>query len=136
MPRLCDRDRGFVIMNILILDDEAYRHQKFDEFYGWANLTHVYSANDAYLQLHFDKKFDVVFLDHDLGDNVDQGIAVSTYICEHLQPIFPVVVHSMNVPAARNMVSDLISHKFEAVHIPFGTKPWEDLAKSLKCQLP
>jgi len=54
-------------MNILIVDDQQLRHDKFIKEYPDDNLFHVYNFDSAAQALDT-QKFDMIMLDHDLGD--------------------------------------------------------------------
>jgi len=54
-------------MHILIVDDNQFRHNKIRKDYPEDTFSHAYNYNDAkYLMDHH--KFDIIFMDHDLGD--------------------------------------------------------------------
>jgi hypothetical protein len=54
-------------MNILIVDDQQLRHYKFIKDYPNDNLFHAYNFDSA-TKLLDGQKFDLIMLDHDLGD--------------------------------------------------------------------
>lgn len=85
---------------ILILDDEEGRHSLFRKKYNIHELTHAYTADEAidYLSKH---KYDIVFLDHDLGTRAT-GIKVAKWM--HSNKIdAQVIIHSLNPVGAENM---------------------------------
>lgn len=96
-------------MNILILEDDAERIGSFVKKYADHSLT---ITNNATLAINYLKndKFDVIFLDHDLGgkqmDWVEEncGMVVAKWISEN--PIeSKIIVHSFNTPRAMTMLS-------------------------------
>lgn len=59
-------------MRILILDDQRQRHERFAADLAGHDVTHCYFFSDYCNALANHGPFDVVFLDHDLGDMVEQ----------------------------------------------------------------
>lgn len=55
-------------MRVLILDDDDERHQYFAEIYGGQEVVHVRKYSEALSALDSQRPFDVIQLDHDLGD--------------------------------------------------------------------
>ena len=118
-------------MKILILEDDLNRIETFKVKLGLQHeLTFVDTAEAAIEELH--EKFDVVFLDHDLGgeqmvDTADEntGSEVVRWLTEtekgnsHVFTSF--IIHSMNLPAAKSMENTLKYHfSKDYVHrIPF-----------------
>ena len=99
-------------MKVLVLEDSHIRVREFKQRLlekGWVG-TFVESAMDAIKMLK-EKKFDLIFLDHDLGDETyvdtyerNTGSEVARWLNEH--PVKAVVViHSLNLPAAEYMQS-------------------------------
>ena len=92
-------------MNILILDDQEFRHDGFREAYKDLAVTlfHAYSYNEA-TQLLDNEVFDYIWLDHDLGTEKD-GKDAARYIALLPKEKLPrcVYIHSANWSGAREM---------------------------------
>ena len=113
-------------MNILILEDDPLRVVAFRQRLGGHDITHYERSADAVEALKANT-YDLILLDHDLGGRTyvdhtdakeDCGMRVAEYFMihpEHVRKHGPIVVHSLNGPAAQVMV-ELIG---EAVWIPF-----------------
>jgi len=112
-------------MKILVVEDSEERNSLFRE---WLKGHDFMIALDAptgirYLQAY---EYDVIFLDHDLGDrsNVDSedintGYQVAKLIPNSINKNAQVIIHSMNPIGSGNMLKVLNG---KAVHRPFG--PW------------
>jgi hypothetical protein len=113
-------------MRILILEDDKNRIEKFVDFLKKDELDITDSAYAA-VELLRSNIYDAIFLDHDLGDGNGSGSFVSSFLrlCPENIHNADVIIHSWNVPAARNMVSDIP----QAVVAPFNTKGFVDLIK-------
>lgn len=108
---------------ILFLDDDKYRHETVRPM-----LLHdaAFTAREAIDALTA-RTYDVVFLDHDLGDrqHVDShgpeetGYTVAKWIAEHRPAIPLVVVHSMNPVGAGNISSLLRRRGYLVVESSF-----------------
>ena len=112
-------------MNILILEDNPERIKIFqknlmDETIVVEHTEYACVANC----LLEDKKWDVLFLDHDLGgeayvstDNENTGSGVARYLANHPDRKPPlIIIHSMNANGAVNIKSLLR----DAVVLPFA----------------
>lgn len=119
---------GSCRLKVLILDDASERLSAFRAKYGIRHdLTTVMTAEGAIERLHPQVAWDWVFLDHDLGGEVyadsqrpDTGMEVVRHILKARPPIRYVVVHSLNGPAAREMVLLLKESGYRAAHMPFA----------------
>lgn len=89
-------------MNILFLDDDLYRTKAFRSVIPSA--TCVDSADDCINKLV--EQWDIVLLDHDLGDTKD-GRYVANWISANKPIIGKIIVHSLNYPAAQEMLNIL-----------------------------
>lgn len=113
-------------MKILILEDDPKRISKFKQnFIGRdVDVTYVEEAIDAINQIK-EHKFDILFLDHDLGgkvyepiDDPNTGSEVARYINKN--PIDSIViVHSLSLLGKNNMLN-LIK---DSIYLPFV---WEE----------
>ncbi len=108
-------------MRILVLDDEKVRHDTFASRLAGHDVTHVWSAKAAAKALDRER-FDLVFLDHDLGESAGNGQQVADYIARRLDPekrSGRVIVHSWNVVRAPLMVATLCGAGIPARHVIF-----------------
>jgi hypothetical protein len=123
-------------MKILILDDNSYRHMEFAHRFADDDRTHCHTYHQAIEALNNDF-FDVIFLDHDLGDFHDAdkyegydgklkeytGLDVAVYIAKdfgkYLNEKPRIVVHSVNPVGAPVMRSVLQDAGFDVVWDPF-----------------
>jgi CheY-like chemotaxis protein len=110
-------------MNILIVEDNEDRIKWFEtEFKGIAALTVVKTAEKGKYYVNL-QKWDVIFLDHDLGDRVyvnsedeNTGYQVAKEIVKSINKDTPIVVHSYNPAGVKNIMG-ILKH---AAAIPFG----------------
>ena len=115
---------------ILVLEDDPKRIEVFKSVLGGKHaVSYVETARDC-IDLLETEKFDVVFLDHDLGGEVyvseahtNTGSEVVRWLMLHVQDLDPyVIVHSHNTVAAERMQSNLQRAAFSHVYrIPFAT---------------
>ena len=82
----------------------------------------AYSQKEAIEIIKKEKRFDIIFLDHDLGGKIyvnsqedNTGWWVAKYISENNIKCPQIIVHTMNYAGAKNMLGLLKSAK----HIPF-----------------
>jgi hypothetical protein len=133
-----------MVTRILILDDDQTRHDAFK-----ARLTKHYGSDGVVLVQHisFEKfnncltemeKFDIIYLDHDLGDHTSENIVRGSGIygrdlsfngqdaalCVAALPKDKhpdkVIVHSWNPPGARMMVNILREAGISVAYEPFS----------------
>jgi CheY-like chemotaxis protein len=115
---------------ILILDDDENRHLEFDKILHGFQVLHVYTADQAISALRDNAPYDLVCLDHDLGDHENKALAVdpgngtdvALYINLHLdRKKYPkrVIIHSWNEPG-RERMANLI----RSIGIPTRVKPF------------
>jgi CheY-like chemotaxis protein len=103
---------------ILVIDDEHPRFVKIEAMLSkQGHDIHYSDGTDALVRIA--EKWDVMFLDHDLGLNYPDGYELAKAISEN--PPYQVVVHSMNIVGARNMVNLLKNHVYKVQHIPYST---------------
>ena len=112
-------------MNILFLDDDNYRIESFKTKIKGATI--VKTASAAIEAIQSQDIWNIVFLDHDLGgetfvdsDREDCGMEVACWIAENQPNIRNIIVHSLNKPAADQMVAILKDSKYRATYIPFS----------------
>jgi len=96
-------------MNILILDDDFIRHEKFNKVLTGHNITNVSDSKQAIQKLQ-EEKFDIIFLDHDLGGQVfvesgeNTGYEVALWLSNNKQNHKGrIIIHSFNPIGAANM---------------------------------
>ena len=131
-------------MKVLVLDDNPYRHATFAKTFVDHEVTHVTHALKC-IDIIQAERFDVIHLDHDLGDFEDEhgsadywvdgwgsrreynGQNVASEIASLPAHMCPgeVVVHSVNPEGARRMVSIIA-----AAGIPVTWQPFGDTAES------
>jgi hypothetical protein len=86
----------------------------------------VRTAEECIEEIHKMEDIDILFLDHDLGNEVyvdsereDCGMEVVRWMIEKQPIVRTIIVHSMNTPAAQNMVAALRDARYNAHAIPF-----------------
>lgn len=109
--------------SVLFLDDNPDRHRKFRSECPFADR--VETAQECIDRLRINK-YDVVFLDHDLGgqhfqdpNEANSGSGVVRWIARHKPTIGRVIVHSLNPGERRNMTMDLRRLGYNAQECPF-----------------
>lgn len=123
-------------MRILILDDDPHRHEVFDHVYKGHAVVHAHSYFKFLDELLAWSPWDLVHLDHDLGDlhtadtYVDgwgstreyNGVHASLRICELDDGSLPrkVIIQSVNPEGARAMRANLQRRGVHVVWEPFG----------------
>ena len=127
-------------MKILVLDDIKFRHDTFDDVYSRDSVEHCYRYHDFCDKLEHGGPWDLVHLDHDLGDFVadadtyydDRGKCqeyngqhAALRVCEMEVPPARVIIHSVNPAGAQAML-----HLIQRRGIPVT---WEPFNKSFNC---
>lgn len=110
--------------SVLILDDEQGRHDVFDVWLEEHAVKHAYSVQSA-VAFMFNTKFDVVFLDHDLGEGRPTGYEIAKWMATEMSKTkWPglVVIHSLNPFGAERMHSTLREAGFNVQKVPFGSR--------------
>lgn len=124
-------------MNILILDDDKFRHEYFAKKYLGDKIFHAYKYSEFLNFLNQDVVFDLIHLDHDLDHLVSDcdtfldgcgnvqffnGTHAALKICELSDDMLPkkVIIQSVNPAGAKNMMSDLKARGVPVIHQPFG----------------
>jgi len=109
-------------MNILVVEDDPNRIAWFKNKIS-VGLDICTTAKDAVARVN-SKKYDFIFLDHDLGGRVfvpsedeETGYTVAKAIAESSNKNTDVIVHSMNPVGAENICRVLP----QALRRPFGT---------------
>lgn len=122
-------------MRILFLDDDLMRHKLFrEELANRGHIaTHVETADRAIQELS-NNKFDLVYLDHDLGDKTfvpsegsePTGYTVALFMAKGSDRA-RVVVHSYNPAGAQKIVQHLDDAGFKVDWRPFGPSMFDGL---------
>lgn len=116
-------------INILVLEDDPSRivsfQNRFSEMSSGGKICHAEYVDTAQecIEKLSSKKYDIIFLDHDLGgevyvdeQNKNTGSEVARWLSvnkEQFQKGTPVIVHSLN-PAGRANMLNLINNSYEA----------------------
>jgi CheY-like chemotaxis protein len=112
-------------MRILILEDDGTRVNNFIELLHTHDLDITENANEA-IHLLETKVYDIILLDHDLGEGNGTGGLVSSFLSmfpENPNCKADIVIHSWNTPAAMNMQKDLP----QATWAAFNTEEFYDV---------
>jgi hypothetical protein len=123
-------------MRILILDDEEMRHATYSSLYKGHEIAHVYRFKEFVSCLEHSPQWDLVHLDHDLGDAsmadtyIDGFGAPQSYngfhamlkLCELPTDSRPkqIIIHSVNPAGAQAMLKYSHSLGVNAMWKPFG----------------
>lgn len=130
-------------MKIFILEDNQQRIEWFQDFFDQISddVKYVTTAEDG-KQMVTSEKFDVIFLDHDLGGQVyvdsqndNTGYQVALKMINGQQEC-PVVVHSLNSIGANNIVEYLNTNAYKnnVVRAPFGSPGFFKICEEVKAQ--
>ena len=112
-------------MRILILEDDGARVNNFIEILHNHTLDITENAYDAIDWLE-ENKYDLIFLDHDLGDGNGSGSLVAAFLSQ-IDSKATIIIHSWNMPASNAMVGYLPN----AYQAPFNTESFYDLVNSI-----
>lgn len=107
-------------LSILILDDSQRRHDILHTKFPYA--IHV-TSSDACIEQLSTKKWDLVFLDHDLIGE-DTGMKVVEWLKHgsiYLKASMAkrIIVHSTNILMGTEMTQALTKYGFSAFYVPF-----------------
>lgn len=127
---------GEELMKILILDDDIIRHRTFQKRYSNHYVKHVQTYGHFIHELINNSPWDLIHLDHDLGDEIEGDFYVDEWgtkkqytgrhaaqkICDLDKNLLPtkVIIHSLNPSGAQTMKSLLSYSKIPVSWIPFG----------------
>ena len=121
-------------MKILIVEDDQQRIDWFEREFKDADVVVVKEAEDGIREVEA-TKYDVIFLDHDLGGRAfveshdpNTGFQVALAIVKSPNKNTPIVIHSWNPAGAGNMQS-ILKH---AIYAPFSTFTKDILAYLLR----
>lgn len=90
------------MISILFLDDDITRWQLFLQRFGHLEVKWVKTAQECIKELE-DHVWDIVSLDHDLGEDDGCGMDVVRYITYEQPFVNVIAIHSWNQPAASLM---------------------------------
>jgi len=82
-------------LHILILEDSDERIARFKDALSSHNVVICKTVATAIGEM-YDKTFDYIFLDYDLGEGNRNGAEVALYLSENIRDGERVIVHSMN----------------------------------------
>ena len=105
-------------MKILVLEDDSFRVKFFLEKFGEYDITITENAYTAINHLE-EEVYDLIFLDHDLGDENGDGYDVAVYLFNspwNLNNRSDIIIHSWNRPATKRMLGKIS----QAKHVPFN----------------
>jgi len=133
-------------MNILFLDDDERRINKVWEFlrknkFNMENFIFTSTASVAIGKFTLGSRWDMVFLDHDLGNEIyadssrrNTGAEVTRYLLENKwakDAIGKIIVHSFNPSGAEVMLSNLIRAGFTPIYAPFNGAVFNSILKEI-----
>ena len=125
-------------MRILFLDDDMIRTKQFVGNNVSHDVVAVETAQEAIDQLANPQSFDIIHLDHDLGElpfvtpkDKNTGMEVARWLCENpqvLESTQSIVIHSLNPAGRANMYAELMRRlscvknlsRLEIETVPFG----------------
>lgn len=111
-------------MKILFLDDSLERTKTFTSRIPYCE-TFLNASSIIGKFKNCKDEFDIVFLDHDLEGTFQNsreencGMEVVRHICKHRPLIKNIIVHSLNYPAAQEMVRKLQDSRYKARYCSF-----------------
>lgn len=110
---------------VLVVDDDITRLDRMKATILKSEDMEVYYAATTQMAQDFLKwqKWDIVFLDHDLGEQDGSGYTIAQAVIDspRFGPPYQVIVHSMNPVGAENIMKLLKGHIRELHRIPFST---------------
>jgi hypothetical protein len=120
------------MVRILLLEDDFNRIKVFKTLDPTITVTNT--ANDCIEQLKNGGKWDILYLDHDLGgeiyvdtSNPNTGSEVARWLSNNPTELDCIFIHSYNYPAVQHMTALLREYGYIVSLRPFS-KSWERLA--------
>jgi len=113
-------------MRILILEDDGNRVNNFIEMLHKHTLDIIENAYDA-IDLLEENVYDLIFLDHDLGEGNGSGSLVAAFLSHMEDNKAVIVIHSWNVPASNAMLGYLP----KAYQAPYNTENFYDFMRNV-----
>ena len=130
-------------MKTLILDDDEFRHEYYTEIYTDHEVSHAWKYSDFCSSLVRGSPWDLIHLDHDLGDLVAgdtytdgwgklrefNGQHASQKLCELPDELLPkkVIIQSVNPEGAKSMLQMLQRRGVAVTWQPFSGWAGESL---------
>lgn len=121
------------MFRVLVLDDNRERLEAFSETLEGCQVKLVSTSKAARIALIDEDPFDLVCLDHDLGEfgavRPGDGMEVAQFIARDMRDKIPrwVLVHSCNVPAADRMELELEDGRIPVMRIGYSARMLADL---------
>ena len=121
------------VFRVLVLDDNHERLEAFAESLKGCQATCVSTSKAARMALIDEEPFDLVCLDHDLGEfgavRPGDGMEVTQFIARDMRDKIPrwVLVHSCNVPAADRMERELEDGGIPVMRVGYSARMLADL---------
>jgi CheY-like chemotaxis protein len=120
---------------ILILDDDPDRHrtiqgllesrlhEPFTTYHVWT----VQELREAFYPIQRKPSFDLVLLDHDLGEDPEIGVDAADFLTHLPQRMWPAqtIIHSWNIPGAKAMYDRIRRAGLPVVLRPFSLTMFE-----------
>lgn len=125
-------------MKILVLEDSSERNKYFSRVFLNQELIITNNIN-SFTELISQLKFQVIFLDHDLGghqmvesSNYNTGFTATKLINESKQNDKSlIVIHSFNNIGAKNMYDNLINHEGQVIRALYMSTPFTKIISNL-----
>ena len=109
MSIVISKDR---VKKIFVLEDDENRQQWFKKTFSEVEEFHMVADAETAKKLLVKFKYDIIFLDHDLGERVyvdssdpETGYQVMLIIPGSINEDTYIIVHSLNTVGAKNMVN-------------------------------
>ena len=121
------------MFRVLVLDDSPDRRDAFASALAGCQVRLVSTSKAARIALIDEEPFDLVCLDHDLGErgvvHLGDGMEVAQFIAQDMRDKIPrwVLVHSSNIPAAERMVLCMDDAGVGVLRASYSSKMLEDL---------
>ena len=121
------------MFRVLVLDDSPERREAFAEALEGCQVRLVATSKAARIALIDEDSFDLVCLDHDLGEfgavRPGDGMEVAQFIARDMRDNIPswVLVHSCNVPAADRMERELEDGGIRVMRVGYSARMLADL---------
>ena len=128
------------MFRVLVLDDSRERLEAFAHALEGCRVKLVSTSKAARIALIDEEPFDLVCLDHDLGESMTvrpgDGMEVAQFIAHDMRDKIPwcVLVHSSNVPAAERMEHELEKSRITVMRAAYSARMLRDLSGWIKSQ--
>ena len=118
------------MIKILFVDDEIERVYWFKELFGDIpfNFLHCDNPMDAIRKIRTET-FDLIFLDHDLGDGEISGVDVASCMYGSKNRFSKVIIHSANIVGAYNIFKTLESMGIKSDLISVTDEDYKELTR-------